>query len=292
MIAIVGCSQNNGDSAAPSHTASSSAHTRTSQPPQENELAIPEDADDETKQQYLIENAIAACMRAQGFTYTPNVTDWGPSSPVDGQDYELAKNYRAKYGFGIYAPGVYPDDPAFNPDKFREAQILANPDRAYLEALPAAQRKAYDLALGDNVKIVNGRSEEMPGCARDARTKVYGPEKSPSELDREQAANEEHKLTLNGDPQLNSLAQQFASCLRKEGIAVTTTQPTAIGDMVKFATSAQLPMDGVQSMDEDAARAGLTKEIINARKDLECGKKFRAAYFPKLAKHPFSSEVG
>ncbi|MEU4098398.1 hypothetical protein [Streptomyces sp. NPDC026673] len=297
VLALAGCSQgdkSDGGSAAPAAPSGDASPSRAAA---KGELAIPEGADEETRQQYVLENALAVCMRKKGFTYTPHVTDWGAAanSPVDGQDYELAKKYREKYGFGLFAPAVYPDDPDVPGSKAHEAQVMANPDRPYLDALSPAQRKAYDTAMG-RAGVRDGKKTMFPGCMKDAMAKAYGPEKSQAQLDRERAANEEQvrdaKQALNGDPKLISLAQQFASCLRDEGIAVTTTQPTAIGDMVKFATATLTPQDGVRNMDKDEARAKLTQEIGIARKDLECGRKFRAAYFPKLAKHPYSSETG
>lgn len=44
------------------------------------------------KKQYLLENAIAACMKKQGFTYTPVAPeDPAASWATDGADYELTK---------------------------------------------------------------------------------------------------------------------------------------------------------------------------------------------------------
>ncbi|WP_438306725.1 hypothetical protein ACSHXN_44945 (plasmid) [Streptomyces sp. HUAS TT11] len=261
------------------------------------ELAIPEGADEVTKKLYVSQNAVAACMRAKGFTYTPHVAAFADASnSSNGKDYQLAKKYREKYGFGLFAGAVYPNDPSLPGSKAFRAQQDASPDKAYLDALSPAQRKAYDKAMGTVKQLANGRKVELPGCQKEGTEKANGPAKSQAELDRESAANKEQDRlatqALNGDPQLISLAQRFASCLRDQGIAVTTTQPTAIGDMVQFATAQQVPATGVQNMEKDDATAKLTQEIDVALKDLECGKQFRAAYFPKLAKHPFSGAAG
>ena len=40
-------------------------------------------------------------------------------------------------------------------------------------------------------------------------------------------------------------------------------------------------------MSKEEALPLLTKDIDIALKDLECGKKFRAAYFPKEKAHPY-----
>ncbi|MFE2546726.1 hypothetical protein [Actinacidiphila glaucinigra] len=261
------------------------------------ELEIPEGADEELKRSYLRENLIAACMRKQGFTCTPHVTEWDTSgAALDGQDYDLAKKHRDKYGFGLYAPAVYPDDASLQGTEAYEKRMWTSPDTAYLKALSPVQRKAYDKAMGGALMNKGGRTAQVPGCMKDADDEVLGPRKSQAELDRERAAAEEQdraaELALNGDPQLVDLAQKFANCLRGEGIAVTTTQPTAIGDMVKFQVSAAVPAQGVKGLDSDTARSKLAWEIGLATKDLTCGKEFRAAYYPKLDKHPFSGIGG
>jgi hypothetical protein len=294
VLALAGCSQNDKDPAGP-RTAPSAGAASSPVAAANGELAIPQDAAETARQEYVYQNALASCMRAKGFTYTAHVTDYkAMNSGPDGEDYDLAKKFREKYGYGKYAAAVYPNDPNVpGTDAFAQ-RYESNPDEAYLNALPPAQRKAYDQAMGD-VRLVNGEKQQTPGCRKDARLKAYGPLKSKAEMAREgdafTARDREAKQALDGDPQLISLAQEFASCLRGEGIAVTTTQPTSIGDMVKFQVM-QTPVDDMQNMDQETARAKLSQEISTALKDLECGKKFRAAYFPKLAEHPYAGGVG
>ncbi|WP_345483190.1 hypothetical protein, partial [Actinopolymorpha pittospori] len=119
---------------------------------------------------------------------------------------------------------------------------------------------------------------------------VYGPEKSAAELEQEsterKAKDQASAQALNDDPQLATLAKSYASCLRREGITVSTTQPTRIGDAVKFDLATNLPPDGVTKVSRRTAQSMLDKEIHVALTDLECGKEFRAAYFPKLKEHP------
>lgn len=302
VLALSGCSQGDGGSASAASPggAASSAAAPSAAPTASSggQLEIPADADESTKQAYIAENATAACMRAKGFSYTPQVTDYeaDAGSGVDGQDYGLAKKFREKYGFGIYAGAVYRDDPnVWGSKAYNEAQE-SSPNDAYLNALTPAQRKAYDKAMGGALMSSGGRKAMSPGCVKDAYVKAYGPEKSQAEIDRQTAADQEQDReahqALDGDPELVSLAQEFATCLRGEGIAVTTTQPTSIGDMVKFSVSAQMPMDGVLSLDKSTALTRLTHEIGLAKKDLACGKDFRAAYFPALAEHPLSGVTG
>ncbi|WP_435616041.1 hypothetical protein [Streptomyces coelicoflavus] len=258
-------------------------------------LTVPEDAEPETKNHYLMQNAIAVCMKERGFVYTP-VAGVEPSEESDdgeGKDYALAKKYRQKYGFGIHSSVVYPNDPAVVVPEEK-----TDPNDTYRSSLPAAQQKAYDKALGELKAIYDKDTPQRPpkdGCVAKAELKVLGPVKSKAEQERENAEQQERDRqagqALNGDPRLVSLAQEYAACLREEGITVTTTQPTGIGDMVKFQVGAQIPSDA-EEPDADEARTLLTREIDLALKDLDCGKEFRAAYWPKYEKNPYVGNNG
>ncbi|MCF3964185.1 hypothetical protein [Streptomyces fuscigenes] len=261
-------------------------------------LGVPPGADKEVKEAYLEQNAVAGCMRKQGFPYTPTVAGiTAPVSAVDGKDYALAKRFREKYGFGVYAGAVYPDDPKAPMSRASQADETPNAD--YAATLTPAQRDAYEKALGGVRKpsAPGGRGGQEPGgCLGKAIRQVEGPPESAAR----QRAEQEDALRkdqadgqyLNGDPQLVSLAQSYAACLRKQGIPVTTTQPTSIGDMVKFQASATAPGSGAGKLTPQEATPRLTREIHLALQDLECGKKFRAAYFPKFAGHPYVGNNG
>jgi len=297
MLPLSACSQN--DSGTSSSAVGGGGGASSSAAPG-GALSIPDDADPDTKNFYLTENAKAACMKKRGFTYTPDpgTPADATSSAIDGADYAQAKKFRQKYGYGFYSGPVYPNDPAAP----GASTVPPDPNAAYRNALPAAQQKAYDKALGQPRGLTKDTSQSLEslypkdGCTAAARLKVYGPPKSKAEQEQENAKQAEHDKqagqALNGDPQLVSLAQEYASCLRKDGITVTTTQPTSIADMVKFQLSAQLPADGVKKLSKEEAMPKLTREIDLALKDLECGKKFRAAYFPKYKKNPYVGTAG
>ncbi|WP_416976271.1 hypothetical protein [Streptomyces sp. T028] len=266
------------------------------------QLDVPADASEDLKKQYLVENAIAVCMKKQGFLYTPEAPeDFRDSYATDGADYELTKKFRQKYGFGYVAPAVYPNDPQVS----RKDDSEPSANAKYIATLTPAQKTAYEKALGGPPESKTGQTE-YTGCMGTADKEVYG---STSVQERSQASatqNQKNAQALNGDQELVGLAQSYASCLQKEGINVTTTQPTSIGDMVKLqqasslATSVEAGADGskpaehsaTETMSESEARSKLTKEIEVAMKDLACGKDFRAAYFPKFFKNPGSTGAG
>ncbi|WP_190077026.1 hypothetical protein [Streptomyces daghestanicus] len=264
------------------------------------QLDIPADANADLKKQYLLENAIAACMNKQGFPYTPVAPeDPAASWTTDGADYELTKKYRQKYGFGIYAGIVYPGDAGAPGSAAARQDSDRTPNADYVDTLTPGQKAAYDEALGAFPDPKAGE-KNWTGCLGEADKKVYG---SASARERGTATtnrNQANAQALNGDPKLVALAQSYASCLRKEGISVTTTQPTGIGEMVKLQAFESTPAgaggvsaaDGSgnaqESLSKEEALPLLTRDIELAMRDLECGKEFRAAYFPKFLKAPTS----
>lgn len=252
------------------------------------QLTVPDGVDDATKKEYVMENAIAVCMKKKGFTYTPHVstTDAKAVDPVDGEDYAAAKTFRQKYGFGIYAASVYPDDPAVSSRTGGKgtASVEDNDE----QGLTPAEKKAYDTAL-QGPPAAGKAEEKIGGCMAEAHTKAYGPDLSPAaEKAQENARNEKNRengQALNGDPQLVQLAQQFAGCLTGQGITVTTTQPTGMADMVRLNLARAIPEH--HTMSKEDALPLLAKDIDVALKDLDCGKDFRAAYYPKLKANPY-----
>ncbi|MDT0427762.1 hypothetical protein [Streptomyces salyersiae] len=259
------------------------------------QLDVPADANADLKKQYLLENAVAACMKKQGFTYTPVAPeDPAASWATDGADYALTKKYRQKYGFGVYAGIVYPDVGA---SARRDSNGTPNAD--YMDTLTPEQKTAYNEALGAPPDPKTGQ-KDWTGCQGEADKKVYGSASAEERGTTSENRNRTNAQALNGDPKLVALAQSYASCLKKEGISVTTTQPTGIGEMVRLQALGSAPAgaggmaavaeDGNtrESLSKEEALPLLTKDIELATRDLECGKEFRAAYFPKFLKAPTS----
>ncbi|MEU1178086.1 hypothetical protein ABZ464_10610 [Streptomyces sp. NPDC005820] len=272
------------------------------------QLDIPADASADLKKQYLVENAIAACMKKQGFTYTPEAPeDFRTGWATDGADYGLTKKFRQKYGFGYTAVAVYPDDPQVS----RKAANEPSANAKYMATLTPAQKTAYEKALGGPPDPKVGQ-KDWTGCMGTADKEVYGGESVADRSAASASENQANAQALNGDQELVGLAQSYASCLRKDGITVTTTQPTSIGEMVKLQASASAPAGAGGAVSVEAGANGekpeggpstetmskaealplLTKEIELAMKDLACGKDFRAAYFPKFFKAPGSTGAG
>ncbi|MFJ5308198.1 hypothetical protein [Streptomyces sp. NPDC088350] len=261
------------------------------------QLTVPDGVDDATKKEYIQENAIAVCMKKQGFAYTPHAqissAAADPVSAVDGEDYAQAKKFRQKYGFGYYAGAVYPDDVNVPYSKANVAKRTAPLDHDE-DGLTDAQKKAYDIAL-EGPPAKTKAEEKVGGCSEVGRVAAYGPALSAAaEKKAEKAradANHANGLALNGDPQLVQLAQEFATCLTGQGISVSTTQPTGMVTMVRLDIARKLP-ENFTSLSKEDALPLLNKDIGIALKDLDCGRKFRAAYFGEEKAKPYYGENG
>ncbi|WP_228040360.1 hypothetical protein [Streptomyces chromofuscus] len=266
------------------------------------QLDVPANASADLKKQYLLENAKAACMKEQGFIYTPVAPEDPMASwATDGADYELTKKYRQKYGFGVYAGIVYPNDPQALGSRASLENSAETANADYVSALTPAQKAAYDKAMGVPGREAKVSGQLPDGCLTSAYKSVYGSASTKEQSAKAAAEDQTNAQALNGDPELVALAQSYASCLKDHGIPVTTTQPTGIGDMVKLRAGTSAPpgssagdvnADGtpVKSMSKDEALPLLTRDIEQAMQDLECGREFRAAYFPKFFKAPTSGD--
>lgn len=264
-------------------------------------LTPPPGASEAEKQEYELANAMAECMKKAGFTYVAYVAP--PAAPqfqdAFERNYEAARTFREKYGFGAFAPAAYPDDPNVN-----MPTTSGDPNAAAFNALPADRKPAYNIALFGNADRSKMPGGKLGGCSGEAQAKVYGTQdqiKAKSEAASEQARIA--KQNLNGDAQLVQLAQAYGTCLRGKGYPVGTTSVTEIRTALRFewfGKAAQLtpaPPEGrpdatEQKMDPAVARPQLTQEIKAALADIDCGKDFRAAYFPKLDKAPGAEGVG
>lgn len=317
LLVLTGCSSGSDDKKTADPAASGgsasgggSGPAAAEQAGADGKLAIPAGADDETKKQYMVTNAVAECMKKAGFAYVPYVLASNPANRDDNdRDYDSARKIREKYGFGAFAPDVYPNDPQVPGAK---TAVAEDPNTATFQALPQDRKDAWNAAMmgsTDPAKMKQSMADGG-GCLGAAQTKVYG-DKGKSKADAEAAAEaaRRNRLNLNGDPELSRLAQGFASCLRGKGYPVETTAVTEIRNAERFVwmgKAAQLNQNRPQPADVDqparprsgatldpaTARTMLTQEIQAALADLDCGRDFRAAYYPKFDKAPGAEGAG
>ncbi|MEV5484488.1 MULTISPECIES: hypothetical protein [Streptomyces] len=222
----------------------------------------------------VMEDAVAACMRKQGFRYVPAVPPQSDETKTPSTYAEM-KAYRKKYGFGYFAAYVYPNDPHLD----GASSTYTDPNQAIVAKLTPGQKKAYDKALHGNESEKKGNGD--PNSCNARGEKAAGITRPPAGNDDQiNALHERQRQEFNTDPQLVAAAQTYASCLRGKGYIVAGTNPSAVENTVEgpFAQKrVQMTDSFSRKLGADTARPLMNNEIKAALDDLECGKK----YFPR-----------
>lgn len=256
----------------------------------------PEDLQSEADaQQVQMEEAIAACMQAEGFEYIPDVgTGSGVSFSV-GEDWNPDdKAWVEKYGYGIFSwPGM-DDEPS--EEDFEE---YVNPNQEYIDSLSESERTAYEEALsGEQPSVEQMEDPEFDwsnldgGCQTDAMNEVYNND-AVNEL------YEQYEPLLNSMSELYSdaleidavveLDAKWASCMADAGYPDYTTQPeaqekisekqseiyeNAYGDEPDWENATEEEInayyDSSDPMKSDEWAEAADEEIKTALADLEC----------------------
>ncbi|MFI7128914.1 hypothetical protein ACIBQ1_24650 [Nonomuraea sp. NPDC050153] len=230
------------------------------------------------EKQTQLEAKRVACMTERGLDYVASPEpryNWQPGEQERlAGDLEALRAYRAKYGFGVWSPNVYPKDKVVNPVQHE------NPNNKLLMSLSAGKLKKWRAA--------------DESCFSKAVKEVLGKTVTSQEdyHDQLEAAAQKSLSVLDQDKQLVQLGKQFAACL-----GVGETRPTALdglshtkivrqaSDVAKKAWKGELPKGETvvfrPNLKPEEAGPYLDKEIKAALKDLECGKDFYPAYSPK-----------
>jgi hypothetical protein len=160
------------------------------------------------KQQRKTEEAIATCMRAEGFEYTPAVQQATFSrSPQPKRGEEVA--HKRKYGYNFAASMAQSSKP-------REPN--ENPNTLRLSKMTEGERNAYQKALyGFDVTKPQTEPSAMPdGC----QNKAFGDQ---NELWKPlQPKFKALQRKTEADPDLVKLNASFASCMKKAGYPVSS----------------------------------------------------------------------
>jgi hypothetical protein len=224
------------------------------------------------------ENMIADCMKQQGFTYIPYAPAMSTTSApsIRGQNpalvsYEDLKAFRQKYGFGVYAADVYPQDPKV---ASRQATAEPDPNEAIKAGLDPARRQVYSKAL-------YGEGKGNGGCANDSMKAVFGD--TPADDAVKQAESRQTQLAFESDPGVLQAAHAYASCLNGRGHKVSSTKPGLIEESLREALITARGQ-GQGNLAGDAARTALDNEIRQSMDDLECGKDYFVAAKPFVTK--------
>lgn len=179
-------------------------------------LNPPVDKDKSMSDQQAYQEAVARCMKAQGFDYTPVP----PQEPMEPPKLDLTdRGWVEKYGYGITTrdeePDVMPDDP----------------NRKRIEAMSKKQREAYQKALygkGGGMAVtraggggvpMSGSGDGDSGCSGTAQKEVF-PDAKPVDFEEFQDlfdAIGKLDQQVAADPRVAPLITEWAGCLAGAG---------------------------------------------------------------------------
>jgi hypothetical protein len=233
------------------------------------------------------EEKVAACMRAEGFEYTPSSNDQFQSFLVEDELGYGTAEWVAKFGFGISTQAfsqsavgpnlVGSTDEGFDLD---DDTTTTDPNQTYVETLSDAEQTAYyatlygnssgpewDSSLSDeeNEAVQEdfyNKDTELTGCANIAFQDSSGGdsfETATAVFEKFGDELEELQQRIEADPKIVGLRADLKACVLKKGFDYTD-QETAFNDL-------DSRMSGIGEQDSEQAEVdygSLTDEQVDA----------------------------
>ena len=179
--------------------------------------------------QVEIEEATAACMKEQGWEYTP-VTY--PDSYTEFSDEDYLEQLKSQGNGNVYWT-LYPNGDGTETDL--PTDEFVDPNTEYVESLSEEELTAYQNSLwgtpeeqeaantieidpdtGDEMWTLTG---EQPGCQGKAYSQVYGddPTQSPEYQEVVMEYYEELQARVDADPRMVEANDKWAKCMKDAG---------------------------------------------------------------------------
>lgn len=170
-----------------------------------------------TAQERKVQEAVAACMAAEGFKYLPFVPS-APEATTVFNDFGT-RAFAEKYGYGI---STFSTDPAPTVQQ-------TDPNQPLVDAMSDSEREAYYAALygapvtamesgsADPITMTASPAPEDQGCFGQVQPGIYGPAASPDEFsDLFNRMSELYEKT-NGDPSVAQALDRWRACMADAG---------------------------------------------------------------------------
>ncbi len=216
-----------------------------------------------------IQNSIAACMKAEGFTYHPAV---GIES-VHGTTFSFTTEEEARaHGFGIVAAA-------------REAAmpIPPNENDEYLMALDPAAQQAYGDAMDGDPYVPDD------GCVGMAEQQAM---EHLGIADLVAATGADFYEKVESDPRMVGAEQDWVACVRAEGFDTNaTTMLEFVNEFVQEFQTIAGPANPDADLNSPEVAAFQTKEIEAALATLPCNQK-RNEVLANVERELLTTETG
>ena len=234
----------------------------------EEQLGFSTSSPGSVERQSRVENAIRDCMRAQGFDYTP-VDPQARQQALTGKANMTDEEFLKQFGYGIST-------------LFGRGTKQSDPNDAIRKSLSAADRAAYDRALGgDNPNATfaealdSGDFSELGGCTKQAGDAAFG---GPDVLNAVVGKLDELDQRIVEDQRMVKATEKWSTCMAEKGFRYSESDAIDEDLSKRFAAIVSGARPGVTSAApgtqyDRAALAALQRDEVQiATADLACEK--------------------
>lgn len=216
------------------------------------------------------EEAVATCMKKEGFSYFPESPEV-PTDAVDGGA-NNRKGFVEKYGYGIST--------LINPPK----KGTKTKNQTYLEKLSAADKRAYYVTLlGYDPSKSNGAGNDISSlnpksCLAKVGKEVFG---DLVKLQGLIAKYDDISKRVAANPNVVRAMRDWSACMKKSGYSYTKdgdVEPDLTGKLTKLYKAPPTPFGTPDnsSIDTPGLTALKKQELAIAKIDWDCSKKHLA----------------
>lgn len=217
ILILAGCSSATGDDS------SSRADSSPLQPYLDAIYGSGSDAEAQrAADEVAVEEGIAACMKEEGFEYTPNISVDASATRSDADWKPDDRSWVEQWGYGIV------DWPGREQAKEEgEAALAADANYAYVMSLSEAEQRAYEIALtgavASEVQEAAASGEPLPdddgGCHAKANNEVMAeaPAIDLGAFEDLLGRMETVWSELDSDPRFVELDEQWSACMQDGG---------------------------------------------------------------------------
>ncbi len=223
------------------------------------------------------EEAVQACMRAEGFEYTP--IDYEAQFGGNDEDAELfadPKAFGEKYGYGVVRNYEQYEEPYMTGegDGGFGGPVFEDPNQEYVDSLSEREREDYYAVLHGDQSFYEEPAEdgvyeapplEEQGCYGKAQREVYG---DRFQIDPEiEARVSDYFTSMTDDPDYAAATKEWKACMLDhdpevfetdvEGFTVTT--PDQMYQLVEFEKAAKMGMR-IIDYESDGLSSGYSSE--------------------------------
>ncbi|GAB2452896.1 hypothetical protein [Xylanimonas ulmi] len=231
------------------------------------------DEAEQNAKQLKVEEAVARCMTAEGFEYTP--VDYSTTGSIEAAEIDFtSREYTEQHGYGI----LNQDDASFEAP---EEDNLVDPNGEYIASLSESEQTAYFEALygGSEFEVDEEPTLADQGCYGAAQLEVHGAEQEEVfESEEIQAFSDDMDVlqsTIENDPRVSDVNAAWASCMADAGFGGYATPQDAMDDFFERSNALWENVDPESTEAPTPSEADKKAERDTALADFDCKEKVK-----------------